>query len=372
MAVRAVPPKSRVRASRKVKSRLSLCFSFAAILAMLSPVIGQDTPQTRLVPVAPPKVQTGFDAASVQRLWRIAPKAKYQKSGVKISCPTSSAGSGIVVRVTDDKIFCVLTNHHVVAGCENKMVDVIASGGQRTNAKVIWWDPRADVAVLINDVRGVENGVPIYDGEVPVGADIEVIGFGGPGRMLPDEDIRPFVGRNLGQRYSSPITVDAYTVSGDSGAGMLYGGKLCGINWGHYEHPTAQIEGWRCGKPCASNVDGRWLAKTLTQICRPFGCRPICHGPVGSGQEAEKGEPGEPGRDGATGPPGPPGPPGAAGPPPTDQQIENAVNAFFEQRDNELFTFQLIDERGSVLDSDTVRLGGVLRLQFVEVNANAR
>jgi hypothetical protein len=248
-------------------------FLFAQIITY-----AQDLPETKLVPVTTTQ-QTGFLKDTISRLWNVVPVKKHHKAGVKISCPNGNAGSGSIIRTVDDKLFVVVTNHHVIEGNENSFVNIIATGGLRTNAKVVWWDSNADVAVLINTTRGVPNGFPIYNGSVKSGDTVEVVAFGGPGRMVPEEDLRPFTGRVVNTQYPAAICVDAYTVSGDSGSAILYEGAICGVNWGHYGYPTVSVEGWSAGKPMASHVDGPWLARTLTQICQPYGCRPVIRGP---------------------------------------------------------------------------------------------
>jgi hypothetical protein len=294
-----------------------------------------------LVPIDPVTQETGFVGDVIRRVWRVAKPQPYHRSGVKVSCPNGNAGSGAIVRMTDDKVFCVVTNHHVIEGNEGNFVTIIAQGGVRTNAKVIWWDSQRDVAVLVNSTRGVANGLPIYDGDVPIGADCEVIAFGGPGRMVPEEDLRPFHGKVIRTGYSAAICLDAYTVSGDSGSGITYQGALCGVNWGHYGTPTVSVEGWQAGKPMASHVDGPWLARTLTQVCQPYGCRPIIRGPsqvileapsgtpypipesdtTGESVACEPGPQGPPGPAGPQGEIGPAGPVGPAGPPGADAEV---------------------------------------------------
>ena len=378
------------------------------------PVISQDTPLTKLVPIEPYVTETGFVRDAIARVWRVAKPADYHKSGVKVSCPNGNAGSGAIVRTVDDKAFVVVTNHHVIEGNEGNFVSIIAMNNTRTNAKVVWWDSRADVAVLVNTTKGVANGLPIYDGPVPIGADCEVIAFGGPGRMVPQEDIRPFLGRVIKTDYPARLCLDAYTVSGDSGSGITYQGGLVGVNWGHYGHPSVQVQGWSAGKPMASHVDGPWLARTLTQVCQPFGCRPVIRSPRIVYEDApvelnppanttQQCEPGPPGPQGPPGEPGPAGPPGAdgrdaevtaeqlgaiaaaitaqlkqdpaligqqgpagqPGPAPTAEQMDAAIEAWMAANQDKLtISLALFNEEGVEIDRDTVPLGGTLKLEL--------
>lgn len=395
-------------------SRRLLITLAAACLVWMQPwpVISQDTPLTKLVPITQ-TVETGFLRDAIARVWRVAKPADYHKSGVKVSCPNGNAGSGAIVRTVDDKAFVVVTNHHVIEGNEGNFVSIIAMNNSRTNAKVVWWDTQNDVAVLVNTTRGVANGLPIYDGPVPIGADCEVIAFGGPGRMVPQEDIRPFYGRVVQTEYPSRLCLDAYTVSGDSGSGITYKGGLVGVNWGHYGYPTVEVEGWGAGKPMASHVDGPWLARTLTQVCQPFGCRPVIRSPqtiyedqpleleppanaTAQCEPGPTGPQGEPGPVGPQGPAGkdaevtaeqlgaiaaaitaqlkqdpsligPQGPAGQPGPAPTAEQIDAAIQNYITAHPEQFtISLALMDGNGVELDRDTVPLGGTLRLQFEE------
>ena len=154
------------------------------------------------------------------------------------------------------------------------------------------------------------------------------------------------------------MSIDALTVSGDSGAPFVYdnGGTkaICGVNFGHPDHPKIRIPApggpWGAGGPASSNIDGPGLVETLTQVFSRWNCQPVvcqpgqpcpptnppvqppveppsncpdcqCEdgapGPPGeTGPVGPEGPAGPPGRDGAdSSVPGPPGPPGETGPP---------------------------------------------------------
>lgn len=342
--------------------RFQRLFLVAACSVTFSlPVMGQSTLDTPLTKLEPVKYHSGFIRELAERYWNLVPVSDYHHAAVKISCPTGYGGSGGIVK-TDKGLF-VTTNHHVIAGCENRNVNILTLDGRKITGKVIWWDQRADVAVIYHP-QGLPYGFPIYDAELQPGQTVEVCGFGGPGRLVPKEDLRPFRGKVLQRQYSAAICVDAYTVSGDSGASILYDGAVCGVNWGHYDHPKGQVQGWSVGKPLSSNVDGRWLAKTLTQICSPYGCRPVIRGPgqvviqppANAPQPATPAQPpaaqpsgcdcdtdalkqaiidelkgtikGDPGPQGEQGPAGPQGPPGQSV---TTEQLGAIAAAITEQ-----------------------------------------
>jgi len=339
----------------------------------IRPVSSQGLPQTRLVPVAAPVTETGFLPANVEKIWKLSKPSPHHYSGCQISCSNRSCGSGIFIK-NDKNLVVAVTNHHVIEGNEGRVVEIVAWDDQRVNAKVVWWDANADVAVLINQESSCKVGVPIYSSVVPVGAEVEVISFGGPGTVSPSKDRRVFVGKNLGRQYSSPITLDAYTVSGDSGSGYCYNGALVGVNWGHYGTKQLTVQGWGAGRPCASNVDGPWLAKTLTQVCKPY-CKPIiiepevpvtppeiCPPESGSKDDcclsekdmdaiailvAEKLKLEVEGKIDL-------------------EQVENTIKDYFSQHPQTI-SLALMDENGKEVDRDTVPIGGTLRLQFREI-----
>lgn len=378
--------------------RLSLAASLLASLVLCLPVVGQETPLTQLEPI---KYHSGFLRDAVSRLWRIAPPKDYHQAAVKISCPTSAAGSGAII-ATDKGLF-VTTNHHVIEGCERSQVTILGQGGRKQVGTVIWWDSSADVAVVYAPSNQIAKGLPIYNGDVPVGQYVEVLGMGGPGRMNPDEDIRPFLGKRVLTSYSARLCVDAYTVSGDSGAAIVYQGGIVGVNWGHYHDAQNTVQGWAAGKPLASNVDGPWLARTITQqVCRPYGCAPVIIGPrvvsppvsVSPPQMRPQPQPQPPtaacdcdeesikqsiidqlkndlSLRGPQGPPGKDGMDGQEGAPGRDAvltpgMIEQAV-ADYLAANPQTISLVLFDENGNEIDRDTTTIGGELKLQFFEV-----
>jgi hypothetical protein len=105
-----------------------------------------------------------------------------------------------------------------------------------------------------------------------MGSEIELIGFGGPnyGRL------RSFFGRRI-QSYSR-VSIDAPTISGDSGAGLVWQKQIVGVNYGGPEATRSALssrgEPIPLVYPASSSADAEFLGRWLTQICRPWGCRP--------------------------------------------------------------------------------------------------
>ena len=332
----------------------------------LSVVSAQDElkPLTNLVEIQPPlnhpEYKTGFNGNfGTENLWNWSPKAKHHQSVVRVHCPSGSAGTGCVVRTVDDKGFMVITNHHVVEGHGGRLIDIQPVRGRHTNGTVVWSDPDLDLAVIYNRNGGVDNGLPLFNGVVPLGGKVELVGMGGPGEMDATKDVRHFFAPRVQHRYGYPMSINAYTVSGDSGAPLIYdnGGTkaICGVNFGHPDHPKLMIPApggpWGAGLPASSNVDGPKLVETLTQVFSRYGCQPVVcvpgnpcpptqppvqppvqpptdpcidcppgpqgeQGPQGEpGIQGPQGEQGIPGETGMTGPQGPQGPEGPQGSP---------------------------------------------------------
>ena len=331
-------------------------------LFLVSTAFGQfdETPMTKMVAINAPSnaVQNGFYARfNGQEMWRVSPKGDHHKSIVFVTCPNSATGTGSIVSTVDNKGFFVITNHHVVEGYLGRNVSIIATNKSRSNGTVVYSNPQQDLAVIYNRNGGVKNGLPLYNGSIPVGTTIEICGMGGPSSLDPDDSLRHFYGTVVPSN-SSAISVNAYSISGDSGAPYIIdvnGTKaICGVNWGHYNNPEIYInaEGgpWGAGRPAASYVNGEDLVRTLTQVfyqygqCTPVTCppstgnpgtpypppeNPVCppgppgpQGPAGEpgapGEPGPAGPPGEPGNVGPVGPAGEPGPPGLDGAPGQD------------------------------------------------------
>ena len=346
-----------------MRRMLGVVFSLYGIAAF-----GQfdETPQTTLVPVV---TQTGFHGQyGTQNLWRVSPPADHHKAIVRVSTYNGASGTGSVVK--SDKGFFVLTNHHVIEGSENGRVKLLDIRGNTSDANVVWWDRNRDVAVLYNPGH-VDNGLPIYGGQVPIGADVELCGLGGPGGMSVSNDMRHFYGRRVQHQYGYKMSIDALTVSGDSGSPLVYKGAICGVNFGHPDKPQTWINApggpWGAGKPASSNVDGPELVTICQSVMGRYGCQPVICPPGGgipidpptqppvnppacpdcpagppgpAGPAGPKGDPGDPGPAGPAGSPGPAGergeqgaqgpagqagPMGPAGPPGDTPDIEDII-----------------------------------------------
>ena len=304
----------------------------------------------------------------MKRRWNIAPPAEYHKAAVRvINGGNQGAGSGVMV-AHDGEGVVVLTNHHVMARAWTgngfttecySTATVIGDGGTQT-FRLLAADPAIDVAVLFCDNATAKHAVPIAESMPPADAVLEYVGYGGP-----TTGKRAFTAKRIATR--EPISMQAATVSGDSGGPILWQGALVGINYGS---PSAagsygSHEGWSVSGPMSSKA----TPETLTQILRGCGircvpCEPQPQPAPVPGPGAIQGPQGEQGIPGPQGPQGPPGPPGQV-----DQGAINAAmdNWLAANRAAFTITLALYDETGKEIDRDTVSsIGGVLKLQFVE------
>lgn len=261
---------------------------FAAVtLALLyvAPAAGQGfdpTPQTRLVPLGTndpafrlvaKETTTGFyDPERLKARWNIVPDAEHHKAAVRvINGGGDGAGSGVMIQ-HDGEGVVVLTNHHVMSrgwtgngfrdDCYGTAT-VVGSGGTQT-FRLLTADPGIDVAVLYTENATTTHAVPIASQMPPADAVLEYVGFGGP-----TSGKRAFTAKRINSR--DPISLDAATVSGDSGGPILYGGTLVGINYGAPSHAgsAGTHEGWAVTHPMSSKA----TPETLTQILRGCGIR---------------------------------------------------------------------------------------------------
>ncbi|MGN6325450.1 MarP family serine protease [Pseudolysinimonas sp.] len=142
----------------------------AALAQLRSTVLSEGLPTLDLggpTPTAPPTGPT--DTQALQR----SAESVVRISGTAYACGQNQSGSGFVV--TNGR---VVTNAHVVAGVSQPVVE--APNGQALEARIVFFDPEKDLAVLA--VPGLQVA-PIAMGDtLDAGTDAVVDGypFGGP------------------------------------------------------------------------------------------------------------------------------------------------------------------------------------------------
>lgn len=181
----------------------------------------------------------------------------------------SGAGSGVVIQVSGNRCI-VLTCDHVVGG--NRTAKVTFLDGTSSNAKVLLSWREYDVAgLLVDRPPSWSKGLPLSSRNPAANAPIEVMGFGGPNYG----DFRPFVAPLQASKYS-PIEIDAPSIPGDSGSGMVWNGTVVGIQFGAVsDMRPPERRGVSLVYPASSKSTPEVLSQFVTQICGPMGCAPI-------------------------------------------------------------------------------------------------
>ena len=272
-------------------------------LALASVVFGQHVPETRLVPVpsielpaiGPSSRWVGTETQSrlypdgewlpvhgetsvIQTLsrqpdgsfWKWSPDNWHHKAAVRVK-ERSGAGSGVCI-ATESGHCLVLSNHHVVSSSRTVTIDWPGGAKAAGHVVSILQQDYEDVA-LIYVPQPDPNwlGLPIAVTEPPLGSQLEMVGFGGPeyGRK------RSFYGARVQMNGSrkTPLEIDAATISGDSGSGILWNGHIVGINWGGMGRPT-NFRGVGLIWPACSGVSPTKLSRWIQAQCGPGGSCP--------------------------------------------------------------------------------------------------
>jgi S1-C subfamily serine protease len=169
----------------------------------------------------PPQVDTSTNpladaARSVARI-----------SGTAYACGQNQSGSGFVVAPER-----VVTNAHVVAGVDSPIVEL--PDGQALDARVVWFDPNADVAILT--VPGLE-AAPLPLADVGIGDEGVVDGYphGGPFISTPaevlaisNERVADIYGETSNVREVATLAADVQP--GNSGGPLItLDGRVAGL-----------------------------------------------------------------------------------------------------------------------------------------------
>lgn len=212
-------------------------------------------------------------------VWTWQTPQHYHRSAVMVRCPSGAAGTGTVVATQGGCI--VLTCEHVIEG--NSTVTVTFYGGQSARGNVVLSWREYDVAGIHipNPPQGIP-GVPVSTADPPANAELEVMGFGGPRYG----EFRPYIARRHVSQYA-PIALDAPSISGDSGSGIVWNGVLVGVQFGAYTevNPPPSFRGVRLIYPASSKATPEILRQFVTSVCDRLGnCRPIFGSPANQPQ----------------------------------------------------------------------------------------
>lgn len=342
-------------------------------------------------------------------LWKESPDSEHHKAVLKVENPQGFGGTGSVIKVDSPSDLIVVTNAHVVEICDqagnglgryHRVVSITARG-DRVPMNVVKVLPEQDVAILHKEGWTSPDSLEVLE-TFPASSAVEVAGFGGG-------VFRHFWGNPI--QTSGSIKIDASLISGDSGSPMLVDGAIVGVARGgdRWTQTTRDSRGgqWTLTYPATSDIDTPTLCRTLVQVCNQYGCQPIIRRPVirrsqvyvqptpqvqpvesaqcPPGPAGPQGPPGKDGQDGTVSPEqiesivarvtgalrGDPSLRGSAGPP--GQSAEIDYDRLAENVASRLppISLALVGPDGTELDKDTVPLGGTLKLQFYERDANA-
>lgn len=169
----------------------------------------------------PPEVDTTIDplteaAASVARI-----------SGTAFACGQNQSGSGFVI--SPERI---VTNAHVVAGVEHPIVEL--PDGDTLDARVVWFDPDSDVAILLVPELQAE-ALPLADAAIGDEGVIDGYPHGGPFTSKPaevvaisNEFVLDIYGEGANSREVATLAADVQP--GNSGGPLLnLDGEVMGL-----------------------------------------------------------------------------------------------------------------------------------------------
>ena len=243
--------------------------------------------------------------------WEWSRPAWYHKAAYAVTIGGQS-GSGVLIKTADPRKFALLTNAHVVCRvgqggyvqAPSRTVSITRSdGSHKTTGRFLsataprigshesQADYQQDIAIYLVEGDGLV-GLPISNKLPPVGTKVDVMGFGGP----LYGSFRPFSATYIDEG-SAPITLDAPSISGDSGSGMVWDGAVIGLNFGAFKavETTAGfmtregVKGQPLVWPASAAHSPSFLANYVQQICGPMGCPPVIVQPDGFGEPAPPG-----------------------------------------------------------------------------------
>lgn len=280
---------------------------FAALIAI--PAAGQDwRPISNIAPVIDWSTvrHVAMERMDDGRLWRFEGPSETHRSAVRVSVG-SQGGSGTIIGTTGPGCV-VLTNRHVaeVGGRCAMTLQCTTLDGQRFSGKYLGSHEPLDLAVYLVERNDLPT-LAVSSEDVPIGETVTVMAFGGPNHHKAT--FRPFVAPTI--RGHAKVAVDAGTISGDSGSGMVWRGVLVGVNFGSVGGYSAREGGWSVHYPSSSWATATTINQFLTQCLGPYGCAPRVS------------PPGQPGSGGGASPFYPPAPtqPPSVTPPQTPPSI---------------------------------------------------
>ncbi len=184
----------------------------------------------------------------------------------------NAGGTGTLFATSGQRGF-VITATHVIEG--RRQATAIWRNGHTSTGPIIAYDPAApygaDVAVFVVQPPAGAVTIPLATSPPPVGAALEICGYGGPSNTL-----RTFRGTCTHPgAWRDDMLSRSFVISGDSGGAILAGQppQLVGVVAGGHHLARGPVEGgshWPLNYP----TRGAGVASVLTivQQCGPYGC----------------------------------------------------------------------------------------------------
>lgn len=225
-----------------------------------------------------------------QDQWDWTPDAEHHKA---INSITIGSAGGTATYFTTDP---AKTQYIVTCGHIGRGSGVIHwwDGSKANIAPLFVVNQNLDMAVFsVDRVPAGTPSIPLSFYAPPVGAVVEVCGYGGPGNSK-QSSLRHFKSTVLSYE-SGRSKMTAPLLSGDSGGPVIYQGKIVGINNGGNYTKSFGLVGsggdWKLHYPALTTTAGpiwnmlNWARPPSNgQICGPNGCPPSQSQPQYQGQ----------------------------------------------------------------------------------------
>lgn len=169
----------------------------------------------------PPEIDTSTDPLAV------AARSVARISGTAFACGQNQSGSGFVVAPER-----IVTNAHVVAGVDSPIVEL--PDGQTLDARVVWFDPDTDVAILaVPELEAAP--LPLSDAAIDQEGVVDGYPHGGPFTSTParvlaisDERVADIYGEASNVREVATLAADVQP--GNSGGPLItLDGSVAGL-----------------------------------------------------------------------------------------------------------------------------------------------
>lgn len=207
-----------------------------------------------------------------RNIWKWNQIRDYHRAAVIVQAG-NAAGSGTIIRINNGACV-VISCQHVVGG--NRNVRIRFHDGRSAAGNVILAWAQYDVAAIyIPSPPPGFYSIPVGSVDPPQGVEIEVMGFGGPSFG----NLRPYLAERYTGNANAPLSIDAPSISGDSGGGMIWNETLVGVQFGAFAqvNPPPVVSGWPLIYPASSKANTEILIQFSQAACDRLGggCQPI-------------------------------------------------------------------------------------------------